>query len=149
MLPGVGREKFGRASAPEFEKTGRSLNQSGHKLVKSGGCCRREVHRRKRIKTPAAIATTASTVVTVGDTRTFSSGNSPVSINHTPSKSSPRFLPAKLLVNAIVASFSPASVDAGEIIVGNVEGNWGTTGNNSGRYWQETLPAYERNTTAA
>jgi hypothetical protein len=59
-------------------------------------------YRRSKIKTPAAIASTARTVVNVGEIRTLSNGKSPVRINQTPSKTIPKFLPAKLLVNAIV-----------------------------------------------
>ena len=47
---------------------------------------------------------TANPVVTVGETLMLRSGKRPVSINHTPSKSIPRFLPAKLLVNAIATT---------------------------------------------
>ena len=53
------------------------------------------------MKTPAAIASTANTVVIVGDTRTLSSGKSPVRINQMPSRSIPKFLPAKLLVRTM------------------------------------------------
>jgi hypothetical protein len=55
---------------------------------------------------PAAIAITASTVVIVADTRTFSRGKSPVRINQIPSKSIPKFLPAKLLVKGMVSPIS-------------------------------------------
>src|SRR6185503_4515294 len=57
--------------------------------------------RRSRINKPAAIASTASTVFTVVETRTFSNGKSPVRINQTASKIIPRFLPASVLVIAI------------------------------------------------
>jgi hypothetical protein len=40
--------------------------------------------------------------VIVADTRTFSSGKSPVRINQIPSRSIPKFLPAKLLVKAMI-----------------------------------------------
>ena len=57
-------------------------------------------HRRSRISKPAPIASTASTVLTVVETRTFSNGKSPVRINQTASKIIPRFLPATVLVIA-------------------------------------------------
>ena len=47
---------------------------------------------------------TAKPVVTVGETLMLSNGKRPVSINHTPSKIIPRFLPAKLFVIAIELS---------------------------------------------
>jgi hypothetical protein len=50
---------------------------------------------------PATIARTAKPVVTVEDSLIFNNGKSPVRINHIPSKSIPRFLPAKLFVNAM------------------------------------------------
>lgn len=50
---------------------------------------------------PATIPRTANPVVTVEESFMFSNGKSPVRINHIPSTSSPRFLPAKLLVNAM------------------------------------------------
>jgi len=53
------------------------------------------------INMPATIPSTAKPVVTVEETLTLSNGNSPVRINHSPSKSIPRFLPAKLFVTAI------------------------------------------------
>ena len=56
--------------------------------------------RRSRISKPAAIASTASTVLTVVETRTFSNGKSPVRINQTASKIIPKFLPARVLVIA-------------------------------------------------
>lgn len=54
---------------------------------------------------PAAIASTASTVFTVAETLTLSSGKSPVRINQIASRIIPRFLPARVLVIATV--FSP------------------------------------------
>ena len=60
----------------------------------------RTSHRRRRISNPAAIASTASTVLTVGETRTLSSGKSPVRINQIASRIIPRFLPARVLVIA-------------------------------------------------
>src|SRR5438552_17338412 len=50
---------------------------------------------------PATIPSTAKPVVTIEDSFMLSNGKSPVRINHTPSKSIPRFLPAKLFINAI------------------------------------------------
>ena len=62
--------------------------------------------RRSRISRPAAIASTASTVLTVVETRTFSNGKSPVRINQTASKIIPKFLPARVLVRANLPSSS-------------------------------------------
>src|SRR5262245_6626804 len=50
---------------------------------------------------PAAMPRIANPVVTVEESFMFSNGKSPVRINHIPNKSIPRFLPAKLLVNAM------------------------------------------------
>lgn len=61
-----------------------------------------EVYRRSRISKPAAIASTAMTVVMVGEILTLSSGRIPVRINQTARRCIPKFLPAKLLVNAMV-----------------------------------------------
>ena len=47
---------------------------------------------------------TASPVVTVEEILMLSKGKSPVRINQRPSKSIPRFLPAKLLVNVMLFS---------------------------------------------
>ena len=47
---------------------------------------------------------TASPVVTVGEVLMLSKGKSPVRINQRPSKSIPRFLPAKLFVNVMLFS---------------------------------------------
>ena len=55
------------------------------------------IQRRRRISKPAAIASTASTVVTVVETRILSNGSSPVRINQIASKIIPRFLPARVL----------------------------------------------------
>ena len=55
---------------------------------------------RRRISRPAAIASTASKVVTVVETRILSSGKSPVRINQIASRTIPRFLPARVLVIA-------------------------------------------------
>src|SRR5258705_386 len=52
---------------------------------------------------------TARPVVTVEETLTLSNGKSPVRINQRPSKSIPRFLPAKLLVRAIYHRFAESS----------------------------------------
>jgi hypothetical protein len=60
---------------------------------------------RSRISNPAAIASTARTVVIVDETRTLSNGKSPVRISQIPNSTIPKFLPAKLLVNAIGPSF--------------------------------------------
>lgn len=49
---------------------------------------------------PAAMASTASTVVTVGEILMLSSGKSPERISQMPSRSIPRFLLARLLVSA-------------------------------------------------
>ena len=57
---------------------------------------------------PAAIASTASTVFTVAETLTLSSGKSPVRINQIASRIIPRFLPARVLV--IATFFSPVRV---------------------------------------
>jgi hypothetical protein len=57
-------------------------------------------HRRRRISKPAPIASTASTVLTVVETRILSSGKSPVRINQMASNIIPRFLPARVLVIA-------------------------------------------------
>ena len=62
-------------------------------------------YRRSRISRPAAIASTASTVLTVAEIRRLSSGKSPVRINQTASRTIPRFLPAKEFVIANVLSF--------------------------------------------
>ena len=64
-------------------------------------------HRRSRISRPAAIASTASTVVTVVETRILSSGKSPVRINQMASSVIPRFLPARVLVIANLFLSSP------------------------------------------
>jgi hypothetical protein len=48
---------------------------------------------------------TAKPVVTVEESLTLSNGKSPVRINQSPSKSIPRFLPAKLFVSAIRSPF--------------------------------------------
>ena len=47
---------------------------------------------------------TANPVVTVEEALMLSKGKSPVRINQRPSKSIPRFLPAKLLVNVMLFS---------------------------------------------
>ena len=65
----------------------------------------REFYRLSKINIPAMMPSTAKPVVTVEETLTLSNGKSPVRINHRPSKSIPRFLPAKLLVSAISFSF--------------------------------------------
>src|SRR5882672_12333877 len=52
-------------------------------------------HRLSRIKIPAAMASTARPVVTVEESLMLSNGKSPLRISQTPSKSMPRFLPAK------------------------------------------------------
>ena len=57
-------------------------------------------HRRSRISKPATIASTASTVFTVGETLILSSGKSPVRINQIASRIIPRFLFARVLVIA-------------------------------------------------
>jgi hypothetical protein len=54
---------------------------------------------------PATMPSTANPVVTVEESLMLSNGKSPVRINHPPSKSIPRFLPAKLLVSAMRSSF--------------------------------------------
>src|SRR5260370_31044188 len=51
---------------------------------------------------------TAKPVVTVEESLMLSNGNSPVRINHRPSKSIPRFLPAKL-VSAMLPPFNAVS----------------------------------------
>ena len=66
--------------------------------------CGYQNYRRNRISSPAATASTARTVVIVDETRTLSKGKSPVRISQIPSSSIPRFLPAKVLVNAIGSS---------------------------------------------
>src|SRR5437667_10816573 len=55
---------------------------------------------------PAAIPRTANPVVTVEESFMLSKGKSPVRINQRPSKSIPKFLPAKLFVSAMVHSNS-------------------------------------------
>ena len=55
---------------------------------------------------PAMMPSKAKPVVTVEVSLMLRNGKSPVRINHRPSKSIPRFLPAKLLVSAISFSFS-------------------------------------------
>jgi hypothetical protein len=65
-------------------------------------------YRRRRISKPAAIARTASTVLTVVETRTLSSGRSPVRISQTASRTIARFLPARVLVIAISISLLSA-----------------------------------------
>ena len=54
---------------------------------------------------PATMPSTARPVVTVEESLMLSNGKSPVRINHKPSKSIPRFLPAKLFVSAIRSPF--------------------------------------------
>lgn len=54
---------------------------------------------------PAMMPSTARPVVTVVETLMLSNGKSPVRINHRPSKIIPRFLPARLVVNAISSPF--------------------------------------------
>lgn len=63
---------------------------------------------------PAIMPSTARPVVTVGETLMLSNGRSPVRINHRPSKIIPRFLPAKLFVNAISSPFYIGSCDGPE-----------------------------------
>jgi hypothetical protein len=60
-----------------------------------------QLHRRSRINRPAAIASTASTILTVDEGRILSSGKSPVRINQIASRIIPRFRPARVLVIAI------------------------------------------------
>ena len=62
------------------------------------------------IKIPATTPSTARPVVTVEETFTLSNGKSPVRINHSPSKSIPRLLPAKLFVSAICSLLFEISV---------------------------------------
>jgi len=62
--------------------------------------------RRSRINKPAAIARTASTVLTVGEIRTLNNGKSPVRINQTASKIIPRFLPARVIANGTSSSLT-------------------------------------------
>jgi hypothetical protein len=84
----------------------RSLHDLSSALTRTTGARRfievelSQYQRRSRISTPAAIASTASTVLTVVETRTFSNGKSPVRINQTASKIIPRFLPTRVLVIA-------------------------------------------------
>ena len=54
---------------------------------------------------PATMPSTANPVVTVEESFMLSNGKSPVRISHKPSKSIPRFLPAKLFVIAITSPF--------------------------------------------
>jgi hypothetical protein len=58
-----------------------------------------------RINIPATMPSTAKPVVTVEEGLILSKGKRPVRINHSPSKSIPRFLPAKPFVTAIFFSF--------------------------------------------
>src|SRR6185436_1447710 len=60
--------------------------------------------RLSRINIPATMPSTASPVVTVEEILMLSKGKSPVRINQRPSKSIPRFLPVKLLVNVMLLS---------------------------------------------
>jgi hypothetical protein len=76
---------------------------SGHPQIAQ---CALISYRRRRISTPAAIARTASTVLTVAEIRRLSSGKSPVRINQIASRTIPRFLPAKELVIGIFSSLS-------------------------------------------
>ena len=62
-------------------------------------------YRLSRINMPAMMPSKAKPVVTVEVSLMLRNGKSPVRINHRPSKSIPRFLPAKLLVSAISFSF--------------------------------------------
>ena len=57
--------------------------------------------RRSKISKPAAIASTASTILTVVETRTLSNGKSPVRINQIASRIIPRLLPPRVFVIAI------------------------------------------------
>jgi len=59
---------------------------------------------RNRISNPAAIASTARAVVIVGERCTLSKGKRPERISQIPNSTIPRFLPARLLVNAIGSS---------------------------------------------
>ena len=59
---------------------------------------------------------TAKPVVTVDETLMLSKGKSPVRISHKPSKSSPRFLPAKLLVSAMRSSFLNRPIELNNVI---------------------------------
>ena len=63
---------------------------------------------------PAMMASKAKPVVAVEESRMLRNGKSPVRINHRPSKSIPRFLPAKLLISAI--SFSLSSADFADYV---------------------------------
>src|ERR1044071_6128341 len=65
-------------------------------------------HRRRRISTPAAIASMASAVVAVVESRMLSSGKSPVRINQIASRIIPRFLPARVLV---ILNLFPSSLE--------------------------------------
>jgi hypothetical protein len=69
------------------------------------GATVRNYYRLSRINIPATMPSTASPVVTVEEVLMLSKGKSPVRINQRPSKSIPRFLPAKLFVN--VMAFLP------------------------------------------
>jgi hypothetical protein len=57
------------------------------------------------------MASMAKPMVTVEETLTLSNGKSPVRINQSPSKSIPRFLPAKLFVSAMWSPFSKKDAD--------------------------------------
>ena len=61
---------------------------------------------------PATMPSMARPVVTVEESLILSSGKSPVRINQRPSKSIPRFLPAKLLVSAMCVLLVPMKVKA-------------------------------------
>src|SRR5437763_6240825 len=65
---------------------------------------------------PAAIPRTAKPVVTVDETLMLSNGKSPVRISQTPSNINPRFLPAKLVVNAMRSSFLNRPIELNNLI---------------------------------
>jgi hypothetical protein len=58
-------------------------------------------YRPRRIRTPAAIASTAIPVATEPETLVFMSGNRPVRISHSANKIIPKLLPLRLLVMLI------------------------------------------------
>ena len=72
--------------------------------------------RRSRINTPAAMPRIAKPVVTVDEILMLSNGNSPVRISQSPSRSIPKFLPAKLLVSAMRSSFLNRPIELNNLI---------------------------------
>jgi hypothetical protein len=72
----------------------------------SAVCFLPSAQRLSMINIPATMPSMAKPVVTVDESLTLRNGKSPVRINHSPSKSIPRFLPAKTFDVAIVLLFA-------------------------------------------